>query len=726
MDIAALGLEVRSDGVVVASDRLKKFEQDAGRAERATDAMARAMRALTPLLTAAGAALGVSALIRYANTWTDLTSRVANAVGGQEAAINVMGRLATMARRTYSSLGQTADSFLLNATALKELGYSTEQQLDLTESLNNALVISGAKGERATTVLNAWSKAMSLGKLSGENLNTVLSMGDRVTKALADSMGVSTLELRKMGAEGKITTDKMYGMTSQLQKLRDEADAMPATIGDAFLLIGNSLLEFVGRVDKAVGTSSTISEALIGVADAIKGAIEPTIQAAKILSENFERLTFWAGSYVTLMGVQYVVAAGAATVATGALSLALRGLRFAIAGTGFGVLAIILGDVTMKLYDAATATDGLGDSIEKVEQPANKLFTFLKNGSDAIGATFDALTSGIAAGFMAMFATVYEYYAKFVNLIRAGLRSVGASNLLGLSGSEGDMDETWATEKYLELAAEAAEAGDLAAKRWAAAFGARVPELVDVDGIVGGLTTKMFDGENAVADMFKSMRGDNDNGNKPLALLDPKALKEAEKAAQQLAETYRKMMDDVAPLLQAANDPLVELQSNMDKLGALLNAGQISWEQYGEAVNRANLLAASSVLGSVGQITGILSGMFEDNKLLAAANAAVNTAEGVTKALAQGGMFAWPTAIAIGAAGAAQIATIMSAKPGSSRVASVGSGAAPAAPVAQQGSSINLTIRGSGMMNVDEFAEQLTKGIADGGHQSLINVIRAA
>lgn len=37
MDIAALGLEVRSDGVVVASNRLRKFEQDAGRAERATD-----------------------------------------------------------------------------------------------------------------------------------------------------------------------------------------------------------------------------------------------------------------------------------------------------------------------------------------------------------------------------------------------------------------------------------------------------------------------------------------------------------------------------------------------------------------------------------------------------------------------------------------------------------------------------------------------------------------
>src|SRR5690606_30552282 len=124
--------------------------------------------------------------------------RVDLAAGSHEKGIEVMGRLQEMARRTYSGLEQTTESYLRNSTVLKELGYSTKTQLDYTEALNNALVVSGAKGDRARSVMEALSKAMALGKLSGDNLNTVLASGDRVAKALADSMGVTTLELRKL------------------------------------------------------------------------------------------------------------------------------------------------------------------------------------------------------------------------------------------------------------------------------------------------------------------------------------------------------------------------------------------------------------------------------------------------------------------------------------------------------------------------------------------------
>lgn len=225
-----------------------------------------------------------------------------------------------------------------------------------------------------------------------------------------------------------------------------------------------------------------------------------------------------------------------------------------------------------------------------------------------------------------------------------------------------------------------------------------------------------------------TMYGQDDNN--PYAGLDTRTeetKKAAEKAAKELANTYAKMMDDVKPLLQAANDPMIELQGNLDKLGALLNKGQISWEQYAHGVQQANLLAASSVLGSVGQITGILSGAFQDNKLLASANAAVNTAEGITKALAQGGMFAWPTAIAIGIAGAAQIANILSAQPGSSSVAGVGAAPTTAAAVQQAGASaaINLTITGDGAVTVDSFMKQITEQIDAGHHQDFVNVVRA-
>ena len=119
-------------------------------------------------------------------------------------------------------------------------------------------------------------------------------------------------------------------------------------------------------------------------------------------------------------------------------------------------------------------------------------------------------------------------------------------------------------------------------------------------------------------------------------------------------------------------------------------------------------------------------------KAIAVANAVINTAEGITKALAQGGIFGFASAAAIGVAGAAQIASILSAQPGSSSVASVNQGSAAqtaAAAPPQQASSLNITIRGSGVLSVDDFAKQLAAGLADGQHPDLarqITVIRAA
>ena len=44
--------------------------------------------------------------------------------------------------------------------------------------------------------MNALSKAMASGKLSGDNLNTVIETGGRVAEALANGLGVTVTELR--------------------------------------------------------------------------------------------------------------------------------------------------------------------------------------------------------------------------------------------------------------------------------------------------------------------------------------------------------------------------------------------------------------------------------------------------------------------------------------------------------------------------------------------------
>lgn len=308
-EVATLLFEADTRPLKSANDELAKTERAGVRAQDAAKKMGAELKkaasdsinpiqkvgngisALTSALVALGGALAVRQFAIYTDQWTDLNSRIINATGSAEAADEALQSISQTARTTYSSLQQTAEAFLLNSMALNELGYTTRQQVDLADALNNALVISGTKGERAASVMNALSKALALGKLSGDNFNTVIQSGGRVVQALADGLGVTTTELRAMASEGLLTTEAIItSMTSQMAVLRTEAEAMPATIGDAMVQFGNFALEAVGRLDQAAGLSASIADVIIRSLSGWRAAYMPTEQQRfnELLAQRLE------------------------------------------------------------------------------------------------------------------------------------------------------------------------------------------------------------------------------------------------------------------------------------------------------------------------------------------------------------------------------------------------------------------------------------------------------
>lgn len=222
---------------------------------------------------AAGAVVGafsVNALIQMTSAWTDLNSRVKNAVGPTQDATAVMQRLGEVADRTYTPLENTIDGFTRLAPVLAELGYNTQRTLDFQEALNNALVVSGARGQRLEQVQTAVNKAMAVGKLDAEGLQTIMANGPRIVDALTRALGTNREGLAKLVAQGKVTSKVIGGaLLDDFQALRTEAEAMPATINDAFVRIQNALLRFIGTADQASGVSNAIAQALIWVAENI-------------------------------------------------------------------------------------------------------------------------------------------------------------------------------------------------------------------------------------------------------------------------------------------------------------------------------------------------------------------------------------------------------------------------------------------------------------------------
>lgn len=367
-------------------------------------------RNLVPSMSAIVAALGTRQLAQLADTWTDLTSRVNLAAGSMDKGREVMGRLSEMARRTYSSLEKTAESFISNSSALKELGYSTSQQLDYTEALNNALVISAAKGQRAETVMNALAKAMAGGKLQGENLNTVIQQGGRVAEALAAGLGVGVNRLRDLGAAGKITSrDVFSALTSQMEQLRIEAEAMPATIADGAQLLRNAMLEYVGKADSAAGISAKVSQALVIMADNFDKTADAGLQLAGII----------AGALIgrSLIGLTQRLALSTTALVsfTRALTAARSVAGLSAAMTGLGAVAgpagmIIGGAVVASLIAFSSRSDDAAASARTYAEALEEVRSKAAEAADAIEKTADAIDS------------------KAINVLSGGLKE-GAADL---------------------------------------------------------------------------------------------------------------------------------------------------------------------------------------------------------------------------------------------------------------------------------------------------------
>lgn len=362
----------------------KHFDQMANKIDARLGGIGK--NAFRGLLGGVTAALGVGELIRLTDTWTDLTSRVNLASGSMEKGEEVMGRLGEMARLTYSSLEQTTESYINNSTALKELGYATDDQLNYTEALNNALVISAAKGQRAEAVQNALAKAMAGGKLSGENLNTVLQQGGRVAEALAAGLGVGRNELAALGAQGKITSrDVFKALTSQMQTLRNEAASMPATIADGLQLLRNALLEYVGNADKATGVSRNISDALVVMADNFDKTADVALQLAGVIAGALVGRSLAVMIAKLGLGTQALlgfIRALTAARAAGGLAGAFGGLSAAAGPAGLIIGGAVVGALTLfssSSSEASASGRRYAQVLTEIENAANNAAPAIEN-----------------------------------------------------------------------------------------------------------------------------------------------------------------------------------------------------------------------------------------------------------------------------------------------------------------------------------------------------------
>lgn len=713
--IATLGVEVKAKGVKETDAELKSLAESADKAEKSTSELSSNSGKLTSSLSSLKGALGAVAIGMAAafsvgsirgivDEWSDLTSRVNLAAGSIDKGTAVMGRLQKMANDTYSSLRTTTEGYIANATTLRGMGKSTKETLDYTEALNNAMVVSGAKAERAAQVQSALAKAMAVGKLSGDNLNTVIQNGGRVAELLAEKLNTTVPGLIAMGTQGKITGDIITeSLIGNMEKLAAEAEEMPATIGDAFQRMQNNVLSTIGSFDQLFGSSQTLAGALLFVAD------------------NIDRIIVTVGTAVLAFGTYYVGAMAAAAIATGGLTGALALLKTALLTTGVGALVVIVGELIYQLLEAKKATGSWGAAFAALAQRLATLWQGIKyawyamvnymrsvwNGflADAVSGAqkaVNAITSIFGKTFSGFDSAIADYKESEEDLLEASKTMA--------NGAVEEFKKAFASfsvAESLDLSGDAGASGAIGA----AGGGGGNPKK-DKSGGGGGKseTEKIAEDMASRLEALKSGLASEQEAKMQSYIKDMETLKwylDNKKMTEEEYNIWKKRVEDNAFEKSISDQErlVAQHQQELEALKLFYDQKKLTeeeylrWreyinEQHAEKMQALQFQQYGQALSSLGDMMGAMASMqssgnekmLKAQRIFAAASALVSTFEGAAKALS----LPFPANIAAAAAVIAKGMSFVAAIRSGSKSSGGGGGvstsvsAAPAAPAKPQ------------------------------------------
>lgn len=283
------------------------------------------VRGLGTAARAAGsaiAALGVGAVarevLRLTDSFKSMQGSLALVSTSTANANESFQKLLAMANNTGSSLESTVSLYTRLANATRGAGFSQDQLLNVTDALNKAFVISGATMQEASNAAIQLSQGLASGTLRGEELNSVMEQGPRITRALADYLGVTNGQIRQMAADGKITSDVVTNALLQsLSSLNSELDKMPRRFEQASTALKNNFLAAIGQinVDPVVSSVDALAKSLaqpdvvIGIqriANGLGSIVAVGGDGLKAVAENTDVLIAVAGAYATKVGVGLV------------------------------------------------------------------------------------------------------------------------------------------------------------------------------------------------------------------------------------------------------------------------------------------------------------------------------------------------------------------------------------------------------------------------------------
>jgi lambda family phage tail tape measure protein len=229
------------------------------------------------LAVAVGAA-SVRSIIDVADSYSQMSDRMGLATSSVNEYNLVQERLLETAKRTYRPLSEAQELYIRTADSLKSMGYNTSEALDVMDSFSFLLVTNSATTDKASSAIDAYSKALQTGKVEADGWQSILAAMPTIVDTLAKATGKSAEEIRSLGAGGKLSLDILTeGLQKAAQANGELADSMGVAVRDALQNLSNAFSVYIGRLNETTDGTGVLA------------------QGISVIGDNFEMLANIAG-----------------------------------------------------------------------------------------------------------------------------------------------------------------------------------------------------------------------------------------------------------------------------------------------------------------------------------------------------------------------------------------------------------------------------------------------
>lgn len=207
-------------------------------------------------------------LLDTADAMQSINSQVRQVTSSETEYLAVQRQLLDVANNTRASLESTSSLYVSTSRALKDYGYTQQEILQFTEATNNAMTIGGVQAEQQAAALMQLSQALGSGVLQGDEFKSIAEAAPILLDTIAEYMGKSRAEIKKLGSEGELTADVIFkAISGASEKFSEQAAKMPMTMGQALTVFSNNWQSMISKLLNDSGAMSGIASIIKMIAD---------------------------------------------------------------------------------------------------------------------------------------------------------------------------------------------------------------------------------------------------------------------------------------------------------------------------------------------------------------------------------------------------------------------------------------------------------------------------